>query len=562
MSALVNILAFIVLLGVLVTVHELGHFIVAKLSKVKVEVFSIGFGSPIVRYQLGETEYRISWLPLGGYVRMAGQDPAEPGGGADVEGGFYSKPPWVRILIAAAGPAMNLVLPFLILVPYFAVSGTYDEVPGNRIGAVDRGLPAWQSGLRPGDEILAVDGEPVSAFWQIAERIEAYDPEEGPLEVTVRRPDVAEPLTLEVRPEAVQQTHPLLGYKWTDYRVGYMPDAPAPDVALTDPSSPLAQAGVRTFDRVVSLDGRPVATFDELERRLKALPPGKTTAIEVERDRPVDARFPFLQRRERLAIHFTVPAGEPGAAARGLMHAGPCISSIAPGGAAERAGLRVGDCILTVNGEEHSLAAFVASRLRNAPETPKTLEVLRDGRRHEITLAPEAVVFEDPLAGEVKQWRIGLTLLNRPDQFVTQALVPNDDRLAFSWRKTVDHVGAKLDELLFTVAGLFTGDVSPTQLGGPLTIYTLAGMQAQAGADSFIALMVMLSLSLALLNLLPVPLLDGGQIMIAGIEMVIRRPLPDKVQIGLRWVGQLMVLALILFALGNDLIRQWRLHFG
>ncbi len=559
MNALLNIAAFVVLLGVLVTVHELGHFVVAKLSKVKVHVFSIGFGKPLLKTRIGETEYRIAMLPLGGYVRMAGADPTESADPAEMRGSFLQKPPWVRILIAMAGPAMNLLLPFAILVPYFVMAGSHDEVTGNSIGAVDSGLPAYKAGLRPGDRIVAVDGAPVSTFWEISERIESYRQSQGPLKLTVERPGEAAPLTIEVQPEGVEQTHPILGYKSTDYRVGYMPDARAADVALVAPDAPLGAAGVKTFDRVLAIDGEAVAGYDALERALAALPAGKTVTLKVERDTPIPDTYTFLQKRETLELPFTAPAT---GAAAGLTHAGPCIASLAADGPAAKAGLQLGDCILAVDGEPHSLAAFVAQRIANAPEVPKSLEVLRDGQKLTVSLQLERIVFDDALAGEIQQWRTGLKLLNRPDPFVPQPLVANDNRMAYAWTRTVDHVGDKLQELVYMVGGLFTGRVSPTQLGGPLTIYTLAGMQVQQGADSFIALMVMLSLSLAILNLLPVPGLDGGQVLVAAIEMVIRRPLPEKVQAGLFRIGAVMILALILFALGNDLVRQWRLHYG
>ena len=178
---MLSIVAFIVLIGVLITAHEFGHFAVAKLSGVKVEVFSIGFGSPIFKIQRGETEYRIAWLPVGGYVRLLGAHPDDRPEPEDAGRGVFDKPPWIRILIYAAGPAMNIVLPLAIIAPYVWLSSDFDEVPDNQIGAVDHQMPAYKAGLRDGDAIVGIGDAEIGAFWQIKREIDAYDPDQGPL---------------------------------------------------------------------------------------------------------------------------------------------------------------------------------------------------------------------------------------------------------------------------------------------------------------------------------------------------------------------------------------------
>ena len=138
----------------------------------------------------------------------------------------------------------------------------------------------------------------------------------------------------------------------------------------------------------------------------------------------------------------------------------------------------------------------------------------------------------------------------------------NRDRVAHGWFEAVTQVPRELELTLRSLGGMFSGQVSPTQLSGPLTIFHLAGSQAEAGLDHFLRLMVLLSLSIGLFNLLPIPLLDGGHILVAGVEMVTRRPLPPRIQAGMQYVGLVLILALILFALGNDAVRTWRLTNG
>lgn len=552
---MVALLAFIVLVGVLITAHEFGHYIVAKLSGVKVQIFSVGFGRAVLSKTVGETEYRVAWLPLGGYVKLAGMDPDETDPTL-VGRRLMDKPPIVRILIYAAGPAMNLLLPFAIMAPMLASSDRYDKVVSSTIGAVDKGLPAYGAGLREGDQITAIDGEPVDTFWQVAKHIDSYSADDGPLQMQIQRAGVEGPLTIAVRPERVEQTDRLIGFKKDYFRIGYQPLFLGPDVAVSDPAGDLARAGAQTFDRILQVDGVATPRYIDVERALGQIAAGRTVAVQVERDVEIDPRLPFLTRRVPETLTYTATAAGPG-----VMHAGPCVSSVGPGTPAGEV-LQRGDCILSIDGEAHTLGAFVLSRLTNRPEEPKALRVLRAGQVVDVTLTPRQVVRKDNSAGELKLWAFGLVLLSRPDGLLPLDEVANPHRLAHAWYETSRRVSYEIQLTVDAIAGMFTGRVSPTQLSGPLRIARLAGEHAEAGIDSFLRLMMLLSLSIALLNLLPIPMLDGGHIMVAAIEMVIRRPLPERVQLVLQQVGVAIVLALILFALFNDVMNEWRLRQG
>jgi regulator of sigma E protease len=555
---MVSILAFIVLLGILITAHEAGHFIVAKLSGVKVEVFSIGFGKPLLKLKRGDTEYRIAWLPLGGYVRMLGDpssgDPTAPGGGvvseADRKRSLMAKPPLVRMAIYAAGPAMNLVLPFFILVPVIALDDDAAQVPSSTIGALDGAMPAAKAGLLEGDQVVAVNGEPVSTFWEVADFIDEYSPGDGPLRIKVQRG--GEAVELEVTPERVEETHSLVGFTRGYYRIGYQPNFLAADVAVTRPDGPLAAAGVRTFDRVLKINDTPTPRFIDVQRTLAALPAGGEAKLEIERDTGFNERLSFLVKRE----HHTLTYRATGAV-DDLAHAGPCIRSVTPELAPD---LQVGDCILSIDGMKHTLTAFALTRLSRRPEEPKALEIRRDGKIHQVTLRPKQVVHMDPMAGEIKQWQLGFMLLVRPEIQVPLEPVANPNRLHHAWVETTRQVSGEIEMMVNSLAGMFTGATSPTQLSGPITIFRLAGEHANAGFDMFLRLLIALSLSIGLINLLPVPVLDGGQILVAFTELVIRRPLPEKVQLVLLRVGVVLVLSLIVFALTNDLMREWRIN--
>lgn len=554
---MLSLLSFIVLVGVLITAHEFGHYLVAKLSGVKVLTFSVGFGPAIVSRQIGETEYRVAWLPLGGYVRMLGHfaEDAETG---DEGRSLMDKPPSIRILIAAAGPAMNLLLPFLILLPVVAFSDDYDTVIDNQIGAVDKSLPAGRQGLQEGDRIVAIDGGRTSTFWQIAEKVDGYSASQGPLRVTVARPGVDAPVELQITPEAVEEN--LLGFTTTNYRIGIQPVSLRSDVAVIDPAGPLARAGVETFDRILKVDGKATPRYVDAETALRAVAPGARVTLEIGRTEPVSGELPFIQARRHFPVEYEGAATHTAQ----IRHAGACVTSVAPDGPA-RDLLQRGDCILAVGDDDNTLGLFVYNRLINRPEIARTLRVLRAGVEREVTLNQVEIKQDDPFHGELKAWRMGFTLLDAPggrmrsDGVIQSEPVANPDRVAHAWYETNRRVWQGVEIILRTLTGILSGQVSASQLSGPVTIAHLAGEQARQGLQAFLYLMVLLSLNLALFNLLPVPVLDGGQMMVAFAELVMRRPLPDRVLQGLQVVGVVLVLALMVFALGNDFVRQWRL---
>lgn len=597
----------------LITAHELGHMIVAKLCGVKVHTFSIGFGRPLWSFQYGETEYRVAMLPLGGYVRLHGMerefgevDPhdetaqrsatssvvseaTERDESDDPDAGraLQDKAPWMRVLIFSAGPVMNLLLPFALLPPLFYWSTAYDEVVDSSMGSIDEGLPAYRAGLREGDRIISIDQEPVYAFWQIQARVNSFEEGDAPLKVKVDRPTEDAPIDVELIPERVASTERMIKLVRRPPRIGYQPAALAPDYVSSDPRGVFTQAGGQRFDRVLEVGGSPIDQHSEFVAALGAQLAERTATqpdhlgsllVKVQRSTSLDDRWRFLRHshvvelsldlsllQKRLEELKTLQLDRPSSLIRalGVRQASACVSSINPNSAAA-AVLKVGDCLLEVDGSRHSLAVFFDQRLRHQPELPKKLIVLREGAEQPLELALREEVQNDPLAGEVRFWQLGLTLLgqSRLGALLPPESVANQERWSFAWAQTKRRVSDELSRSIHSLTGLFSGEVSPTQLSGPITIFYLAGRQAEAGWEAFIHLMVLISLSIALLNLLPIPGLDGGHIMFAGLEMIARRPLPARLRAHIQMVGVLMILALILFALGNDVMRMWRLSTG
>jgi regulator of sigma E protease len=444
-------LAFIVTLGVLIFVHELGHFLAAKWAGIHVHRFSLGLGSPIpgLSFTRGETEYCIAWFPLGGYVKMAtreeeaassaleGATPATP---VAPEAYYEAKPVWQRMIVILAGVTMNALFAWL------AFSGL-----------------AWRNGL-------------------------AVDPETR-LGVVV--PDSLPPSTL-----------PML-------------DVPA-------------------GTRITAINGHTVRSWNDVTE-LTASAAGDSLAYEFEGRPPVvlpihhddlDARF-----RLTLALQAWLA---------------PVVGEVVADAPAAAAGLQAGDTILVAGGTPVSQWYELVSLIEGSPDQPLPLEVGRAAGRVAITVTPRGEILT---VGRERRTvgRIGVQVareLERKDLNLAQAL---GHGLALT--------GATSIQIFRTVRGMFTGRVSAREVGGPILIGQQAGMAARGGWESLLAFMALISVNLAILNLLPIPVLDGGQFLFLLAEGLYRRPLPLKLRERLTAVGVALLLMLMVLVFWNDISR-------
>src|SRR5260370_475953 len=271
-----NLAYTLVLLGVLVFVHELGHFLVAKAVNVKVVRFSIGFGPRIFGFTKGETEYRVGWLPLGGYVKMAGELPQAELSPEEAKRGLLAQAPWKRALIVTAGPAFNLLFP--VLAYFLLFLGPHQQI-STRIGSVEPGLPAAEARLQPGDRILAVDGEKVRPFEELRPHLHPlYD---RPITLTVERQ--GRQFTTTLTPAKSLETNPI--ETLPRGLIGISPNPKAPVLGVPE-GSPAAAAGLKTFDRVLSVNGEPVK--DELAFNAAIDKARGLVQLKVERDRRIE----------------------------------------------------------------------------------------------------------------------------------------------------------------------------------------------------------------------------------------------------------------------------------
>lgn len=431
---LTNVVAFIFVLGVLIFVHELGHFVMARRIGVRVLTFSLGFGPKLLRVRRGDTEYCVSAIPLGGYVKMAGEHAEDNRAGQPDE--FLSKTKWERFQVLIAGPAMNILLAIVVmaLVLYQGAEVPAYESQPPVVGTVLAGSPAERAGIQPGDRLVSIAGRGV---------------------------DTWEQLFLEVMPKAN-----------------------------------------REIEILVERDGA--------ERRLAVVP---------------DAQTKFEM-------------GDIGVLPE--MH--PQIRVVTPGGAADRAGLLAGDVILAVNGEAMTRDQPLVKTINESAGVPLTLRVRRDAGERDIVVTP------------VKQGDVGLIGVQL-SQFEVRIIEPGPlQAIQMSLQRNLEW-----STLIFrTLVGLFTTETSPRQLMGPVAIAQLSGGAAQVGWVALFSLMAMISLNLGILNLMPIPVLDGGHIMILALEGVTRRDFSVRLKEKMLFAGFLVLMLLMVTVIYNDLTRiEW-----
>jgi regulator of sigma E protease len=417
-------------LGVLVFVHELGHFLAARRLGVRVLTFSLGFGPKLLKVRRGDTEYCVSAIPLGGYVKMAGENPDDPRSGRPDE--FLSKTKWERFQILIMGPAMNIILAVVVMAIVLAQGAEvpiYQDQPPV-VGAVTPGSPAERAGIQRGDRILTVAGDEVDT--------------------------------------------------WDDLfiAVGTRPDR---DVALT------------------------------------MVREGQTRSVTV-----------------RTVSETRFEIGNIGV----LPDINPIVASVIAGTPAERAGLMAGDVVRAVNGERMvTRTQFIEVVSRN-PEREIEMTIERGEQELRITATPYK---------EGDRGMLGLYVAEPTRSFTPGPL----EAIQLSVQRNIEFSG-----LIFkTLGGLFVGETSPRQLMGPVAIAQLSGESAQAGWIALFTLMASISLNLGLLNLLPIPVLDGGHILIMALEGVARRDFSMAVKEKMLLAGFVLLMMLMVTVIYNDLTR-------
>jgi regulator of sigma E protease len=541
-SAGFTLLSFALVISVVVFFHELGHLIVGKALGVRAIRFSIGFGPKLFGFNAGETEYRVSLLPLGGYVKFAGDNPYEEVAPEDRGRGFLEQPPWKKGVIAFAGPAANFALAVAL---YFVVFAAPHQDLAAKVGYVKPQSPAAQAGLRSGDRIVSIDGEPVVGWSGLQEKIRAHGGQ--PVTMEVERSGARE--TLRVVPAVHEETDPVETVKHG--RIGISAVPRAAQVTVISPDSSAGRGGVRTFDKVVKLDGVPVGNWEQLQEQLSA----RSDALELDVLRPEAVQAPGGTLWSDKPLSLTVPApvapGDYGLEASDLT-----LFAVQPGGAAEEAGLKRGDRVLAVNGRPAlSWSDEVDAAIKAAGTQPVRIAVRRDGKELTFTVTPHLRKDRD---------ETGL-LQDVPDLGAAPDLngFADAERIWVRYAlpdaayRAVTNTGGFVRKQAIGIVRIVTGHISSRAIGGPLMIADVARKAAENGWRELVFTMGAISIVLGLMNLIPVPVLDGFHVLTAFIEGIRRRPLSVRFREVANVVGIALLLTLMLYAFRNDAMRKW-----
>jgi regulator of sigma E protease len=540
--------AVLALLGVLILVHELGHFLLARLFGVKVLRFSLGFGPKLVSWVAGATEYRLSLFPLGGYVRLLGEDPEEPVAEIDRGRTLHSKPLWQRYAIVVAGPAFNLLLPIGIY--FFHYMGQRTLLPPT-VGTVLSGLPAAQAGLLPGDRVETVNGSPIR-YWEELERTIASSPGKT-LRLGVRRgPDAEE---RDVTPVRVERPGSLRLREVVGW-VGISPRFHLPEVGVIDTTSPAWQAGLRTFDYVVGVNGLPVAHWAEFE---KAVARAGASPLRMSYLRGAHSEVPFAHieiEAPGTAVVIPQPVLDEDGHRRyqtGLASSDLFVYSVEPGSPADRIGIRRGDQLLELDGQPLLHWDLLVQRLAAEPKRSFRISWLSPGGlRHEAHFTQEERSKLDAYRQEEQRLVFGAS--NR-FAWKTDQPVPVRNRFFYALGHSVSRTGQIVLAMSQGFVQIIRGQIPTSSLGGPLMIGYVAGVAAEQGLAQYLWLMALLSINLGLLNFLPIPILDGGLLMFFTIELAKGRPPSARARQVASYVGLVVVVLLMALALKNDVVR-------
>jgi regulator of sigma E protease len=438
MVFLQNAVAVIFVLGVMILVHELGHFLAARYFDVRVEAFSFGFGPRLFGKKVGETDYRVCLFPLGGYVKMAGEQPGDDRSNDPRE--FMSKPRWQRLIIAGMGPLFNVLLAIGLLVGLYMVRF----------------------------ERLAIQSEPAV-------------------------------------------------------------------IGGVEPKSPAAEAGLRDGDRIASIDGKRDPTWEDVTMRIVA-----------------SAKRPVLLKIERAGHTFDLtltPTSEPvsGVGYVGWNERVPIqLGDILAGMPGDKAGLKKGDVLVSVDGEPIHSKHKLPEALQRKAGQPVELVYSRNGRTHTTSLTP---VFQQ-IGDEPASWKVGVNLLEKYERVTT--------RLSFreALEESLDQNKKNATLIFQFLHGLLQRRMSPKSIEGPIGIARLSGQMARQGAFDLVLLMSAISLNLGIFNLLPIPILDGGVIVLLLFESLIGRDISLAVKERIVQVGFVFLMLLFVFVIYNDIVKS------
>jgi len=622
MPDITNVIYALLGFGFIIFIHELGHFLAAKLFGVKVKAFSIGFPPTILHKQFGETDYRVGIIPLGGYVSMVGEDPREP---SDDPRALCNILPWRRGVIFLAGVTMNVVTAMVI---YILASVIGIEVTQPVVGQAVEGRSAQAAGLRAGDRIRTIDGERIASFEDIKWLVTIHglnDPEHL-FEIEYERDGKLLRTTARATTGGAVEGLPGLGIE----------PPVLPVFTRIEPDSPADQAGLKPGDRIVAVNGRPTPFFFDCKDMLEVWPEQPVTLTVKRPDMPPedDGAPPTYKQVEIKVDPATITVPDYGFKPP-LM-----IREVTKGTPAEKAGLKKGDLLVRVDRQDYPSWRFFSNRIRKSGGKPVALVVRREGQDQPLSVGvtperesekqpylvgvvykpwggdvdedvvlkrlgnagaahkagiPEGATITGLNGRDVKSWRRLFEQLHElkgkqvrvtyteagsdeekiatvtPDEVPPEALFAGAVLTEFMTSqldpiynplKALNIGLKKIHRLVFTqyvtIKAIARKQVPAKEISGPLRIAVFFYEVSKMGLSRFMMLLGFISVAIAMLNAMPIPPLDGGHVMFLVVEKIIRRPVSLRVRGIVTMAGTVLLLCVVAFAFYNDGAWWWK----
>jgi regulator of sigma E protease len=541
LSFLHSVFAFVIILVPLVVFHEFGHYVFAKLFGVKAETFSVGFGPRLWGRKIGETDWRISAIPLGGYVKLLGEDRDAEISPEDQKRALHKQAPWKRFLIFFGGPLFNFILAIFIFMAILAIG---EPQMASVVGRVVHGSAAEKAGFQNGDKIVEIDGKPVKKFDEVFLALNESPGKK--LDFTVLHPKSEQPVHISVA-TTTQSGFSVYGESKAVGEVdGLLPMPRAQVLGVSNPQSVAGQAGLKTGDRIVKINQEPIHTWEEVESTFERIPEGALFSIYYSKPNSEEVK----------TLNWTKPVHSAGLGKDFGLHSSELfVDKAVPNSPAEGAHIQTGDRLIRVGDREVYSFFDLKDAVQKAGEKDGVVQLHweRDGKVHTASIQPTATAARDPLLNKVTHFTVGvipMLVLAEPVTYIERILNPfklvymaTDRMITFSWRN------------LISLQKMFTGDVSMGSIGGPIMIGKIAGESMTRGLIVFLTNMAIFSIGLGVLNILPVPVLDGGHLMLLGVEMIRKKPLTLRQMEVVQGFGLIFILALMGIAFHNDIAR-------
>lgn len=550
-SGFTQIFSFIVLLGVLVFVHELGHFLVARWCGVRVEVFSLGFGKKIWQYTKDGTVYCISIIPLGGYVKMFGEQPGDSIPDSEKPYSFSHKKVGQRFAVVVAGPLMNLLFAFLV---FMVVSSIGEIVKGPIVGEVQPSSTAEKSGFQAGDRIVSANKTDIQTWDDFQSALDSNL--DSTLNVTVEREISKERVELKI-PVKSKKNPNVVSTKSVVGEIDGLTMFSYAAVVAIEPNKALARAGLESGDRIVKLNNIDIVNFRDLEPAFNKLylnpnvPRPEKLVVKILRNE-ADPK----NKIEKEFVETTLGSVKnPTFANLGIESTQLYIDKVMPGSPAQAAGILKGDRIVSINGKTLVIWEDILNTVRTFSGQGKLdVQIRRGNENIKVEVAPNMTTHMTQHGTEEKRFTIGISpyLMYAPPDTVLLKFNDIGSILKHSAERTWE-VSAMT---VLSFVKLIQNELSPKNIGGIFSIAQAANETFKIGISPFLQMMALISINLFILNLLPIPILDGGHLVFYTIEAIKGTPLSlNKIELAHK-VGMILLFSLMVFALFNDFRRM------